>query len=83
MAIEWEHGLSGAAAHGLAPFRLEVTKGPTGALWFPAVLFYGLPVVDIIPTTDLESAKLAAVEAWRRWAREQAEAAGWEVKGGS
>lgn len=30
---------------------------------------------------DLESAKLAAVEAWRRWARERAEAAGWEVTG--
>ena len=29
----------------------------------------------------LESAKLAAVEAWRRWAREMAEAAGWEVQG--
>lgn len=29
----------------------------------------------------IESAKLAAVEAWRRWAREQAEAAGWEVQG--
>lgn len=28
----------------------------------------------------IESAKLAAVEAWRRWAREQAEAAGWEVQ---
>lgn len=26
-------------------------------------------------------AKLAAVEAWRRWAREQATAAGWEVQG--
>lgn len=28
---------------------------------------------------DLESAKLAAVEAWRRWARETAEAAGFVV----
>ena len=27
----------------------------------------------------IESAKLAAVEAWRLWAREQAEAARWEV----
>ena len=29
----------------------------------------------------IESAKLAAVEAWRRWARAQATAAGWEVQG--
>lgn len=80
MALEWTQNADGhwnAGVGGFAYFHVENWTPPE---WTVEVFGYATSTILNSGRCDtLESAKLAAVEAWRRWARETAEAAGFVV----
>lgn len=87
--IRWKRETEGKEADVSPLVALIVTPKPDTTDWLWAVLVYARPDSDRDHGSKIWAAegkepaefkaKLAAVEAWRRWAREQAIAAGFVV----